>query len=134
MIVIFLCVQNSARSQIAEGLARTMAPPGVQVYSAGSAPLHVRPQAIAVLAEEGIDLSSHTSKGLDQVPLDEADFLITLCAEEFCPVVPGTTPLHWPIEDPAGHEDEPPEAQLQRFRVARNDIRERLAAFFADQV
>ena len=130
MILIFLCVQNSARSQMAEGLARAMAPAGVEVYSAGSAPSHVRPQAIAVMAELGIDLSTHRSQGLDAVPVDRADYLITLCAEEFCPVVPGVTPLHWPIPDPANH-DEPPEAQLARFRDARDAIQQRLAAFFA---
>ncbi len=132
MIVIFLCVQNSARSQMAEGLARTMAPAGVEVHSAGSSPLLVRPQAIAVMAEEGIDLTIHTSKGLDEVPIEHADFLITLCAEEFCPVVPGVTPLHWPIEDPAGHGDESEQEQLQRFRVARDEIRGRIAAFYAE--
>ncbi len=130
MIVIFLCVQNSARCQMAEGVARALAPEGVEVYSAGSAPSHVRPQAIAVMAEEGIDLTTHASQGLDEVPLDEADAIITLCAEEFCPVVPGATTLHWPIPDPANH-DEPLDAQLVRFRSARDAIRGRIEAFYA---
>ncbi len=131
MIVIFLCVQNSARSQMAEGIARAIAPEGVEVYSAGSAPSLVRPQAIAVMAEDGIDLSVHLSQGLDEVPVDRADVIITLCAEEFCPVVPGAEALHWPIPDPAGH-DEAWEDQLVRFRVARDEIRRRLVAFFAE--
>jgi arsenate reductase (thioredoxin) len=131
VILIFLCVQNSARSQIAEGLARALAPEGVEVYSAGSAPSHVRPQAIAVMKEEGIDLSTHTSDGLDDVPLEQADYIITLCAEEFCPVVPGSRSLHWPIPDPANH-DEPWDEQLARFRGARDEIRARIEAFFAE--
>ena len=130
MIVIFLCVQNSARSQMAEGIARAIAPPGVTVYSAGSEPSHVRPQAIAVMAEQGIDLSTHRSRGLSEVPVDKADVIVTLCAEEFCPVVPGARSLHWPIPDPAG-SDEAWEDQLLRFRTARDEIRRRLEAFFA---
>lgn len=130
MILIFLCVQNSARSQMAEGIARALAPAGVEVYSAGSAPSHVRPQAIAVMGEVGIDLSAHTSQGLGDVPLDQASYVITLCAEEFCPVVPGAKTLHWPIPDPANH-DEPPEAQLARFRSARDEITGRIEAFYA---
>jgi arsenate reductase len=121
VIVVFLCVQNSARSQMAEGLARAVAPPGVEVYSAGSAPSHVRPQAVAVMAEVGVDLGAHTSKGLNDVPLDRAELVVTLCAEEFCPVVPGAKTLHLPIPDPAGH-DEPWDAQLDRFRAARDAI------------
>lgn len=131
MILIFLCVQNSARSQMAEGLARALAPAGVEVYSAGSAPSHVRPQAIEVMKEEGIDLSTHTSQGLDDVPLADADFIITLCAEEFCPVVPGARTLHWPIPDPANH-DEPWEDQLVRFRAAREELRGRIERFYSD--
>ena len=130
MIVIFLCVQNSARSQMAEGIARAIAPPDVEVHSAGSAPSLVRPQAIAVMAEEGIDLGTHRSRGLDEVPIDRADLIVTLCAEEFCPVVPGARALHWPIRDPAGH-DEPWEEQLVRFRAARDELRARLEALFA---
>ncbi len=138
MNLLFLCVQNSARSQIAEGLARSMAAslglPDVQVFSAGSSPAFVRPQAIEVMAEEGIDLSTHASTSIDDlpVPVQDLDYVFTLCAEEVCPVLPGrTTRVHWPIPDPAGHADEPWEAQLERFRVARDTIRARLAEFFA---
>ncbi len=138
MNLLFLCVQNSARSQIAEGLARSMAASlgrdDVTTYSAGSKPAFVRPQAIEVMAEDGVDLSGHASTSIDDLPIDVADidYVITLCAEEFCPVVPGVTPLHWPIEDPAGHADEPDEKQLQRFRIARDEIRGRIAAFYAE--
>lgn len=137
MNLLFLCVQNSARSQIAEGLARSMAAElgkDVRCFSAGSKPAFVRPQAIEVMKEIGVDLGSHASTSVDDlpVPIDEIDYVITLCAEEVCPVLPGATQrLHWPIPDPAGHDDEPWEAQLDRFRAARASIREKLAAFYA---
>lgn len=138
MNLLFLCVQNSARSQIAEGLARSMARSlgrgDVVAFSAGSEPAFVRPQAIEVMAEDGIDLSAHASTSIDDLPLaiDAIDVVITLCAEEVCPALPGATRrLHWPIPDPAGHGDEPWEAQLDRFRSAREAIRARLAEFFA---
>lgn len=124
MKLLFLCVQNSARSQIAEGWGRHLAPEGVEVHSAGSSPSHVRPDAVTVMTEAGVDLSAHTSKGLDDVPTDQADFVITLCAEEFCPMVPGAKHLHWPIPDPAGRG-------LDAFREARDDIRGRVEAFYA---
>lgn len=138
MNLLFLCVQNSARSQIAEGLARSMAASferdDVVAWSAGSKPAFVRPQAIEVMAEQGIDLSEHASTSIDDLPIriDDIDYVITLCAEEVCPVLPGvTTRLAWPIPDPAGHEDEPWEAQLDRFRTARESIRALLEEFFA---
>jgi len=137
MNLLFMCVQNSARSQIAEGLARSMAAERgldhVRCFSAGSSPAFVRPQAKAVMEEEGIDLSGHASTTVDDLPIDVSaiDYVITLCAEEVCPVLPGaTTRLAWPTPDPAGHEDEPWEAQLDRFRAAREEIRGRLNAFF----
>ncbi len=138
MNLLFMCVQNSARSQIAEGLARSMAASlgrdDVTTYSAGSKPAFVRPQAIEVMAEDGVDLSGHASTSIDDLPIDVADidYVITLCAEEVCPVLPGATRrLAWPTPDPAGHGDEPWEAQLDRFRTARESIRARLVEFFA---
>ena len=135
MNLLFMCVANSARSQIAEGLGRHLAPQGVTVYSAGSEPSHVRPQAIKVMAEIGIDITGHTSNGVDDLPLDQIDTVITLCAEEVCPVFPGdVTRLHWPLPDPAGHDDETEEQQLDRFRAARNEIEKRLIAFFGSEI
>ncbi len=125
MKIVFLCVQNSARSQIAEGWGRRLAPDGVDVYSAGSSPAFVRPDAIEVMAEVGIDLATHTSKGLDDVPVGDADYVITLCADEVCPVAPGVKHLHWPIEDPA-HRG------IDAFRTAREQIRGRIERFYAD--
>lgn len=125
MKIVFLCVQNSARSQMAEGWGRHLAPDGVEVYSAGSSPAFVRPDAVAVMAEVGIDLSTHTSKGLDDVPLEPGTTVVTLCADEVCPVVPGLRRLHWPIEDPA-HKG--PDA----FRAARDEIETRIQALYRD--
>lgn len=87
--LLFLCVANSARSQMAEGIARSLAPLDTTIWSAGSAPTRVRPEAIAVLAEVGIDISGHRSKAVGEIPADEVDTVITLCAEEECPVFLG---------------------------------------------
>jgi arsenate reductase (thioredoxin) len=126
MNILFLCVANSARSQMAEGLARQLFGSEHIIQSAGSQPSHVNPFAIKALAELGIDASSHRSKSVDNIDLSKIDLIITLCQEEVCPVVPGkTTRLHWPIADPAGHEDEE-DAQLERFRVARDMILQKL--------
>jgi arsenate reductase (thioredoxin) len=129
--ILFMCVANSARSQMAEGLARHHAPEGVTIYSAGSEPSRVRPQAIEVMSEIGIDVTGHSSKGVDALPVALIDTVITLCAEEVCPVFPGQVErLDWGMPDPAGHEDEPWEAQLARFRVARDAIQAKVIAFF----
>ena len=126
MKVLFLCVENSARSQIAEGLARSTAPEHVDVFSAGSAPSRVRPQAVEVLAEVGIDASEQWSKGLEDVPLADIDLVVTLCAEEKCPVLPtGTKRLAWPLPDPAGTPG------LDGFRAARDEIRRRLPTLWS---
>ncbi|HXG17517.1 MAG TPA: arsenate reductase ArsC [Methylomirabilota bacterium] len=125
--LLFLCVANSARSQMAEGLARRLFAETVRVQSAGSHPTHVHPLAIAVMAEVGIDIAGHTSKSVDTIDLAAVDTVITLCAEEVCPVFLGQAErLHWPTPDPAGHEDESHAQQLERFRAAREQIRGRL--------
>ena len=112
--VLFLCVANSARSQMAEGLARAMAPTGVKISSAGSAPTRVRPQAIAALEEEGIDISHHESIGVDDVERP-VDAVITLCAEEVCPVwLEKAWRLHWGLPDPAGASEDPDEEDKAR--------------------
>jgi len=129
--ILFLCVANSARSQIAEGLARSMAPAGTKVWSAGSRPTSVRPEATAVLAEIGIDISLHRSKAVAEIPAAEVDTVVTLCAEEECPLFLGeATRLHWGLPDPAavhGTEQE----RLDAFRATRDEIRRRLRALFA---
>lgn len=125
--LLFLCVANSARSQMAEGLARQMFP-GLGIQSAGSRPSRVNPYAIEVLAEAGIDASSQTSKSVQDIDPASVDLVITLCAEEVCPLFLGKAErLHWPIPDPAS--DDPtltPEDLRARFRAARDEIRRRL--------
>jgi len=124
--LLFLCVANSARSQMAEGLARLRFGDRVAVQSAGSAPSHVSPYAIEVMRELGVDLASHTSKSVQTIDPDSVDIVITLCAEEVCPVfLGGARRLHWPVADPAGAgltRDE----LLARFRTARDTIRAKL--------
>jgi arsenate reductase len=129
--MLFLCVANSARSQMAEGLARALFGDGVRVQSAGSKPSRVNPNAAAVMRELGIDLASHHSKSVDDIDPASVETVITLCAEEVCPAFLGKARrLHWPIPDPAS--DDPSissEQMLQRFRQARDTIREKLVQF-----
>jgi arsenate reductase len=114
---------------MAEGLARTVLGAKAEVASAGSEPKTVNPWAVKALAEVGIDISKHRSKSVAELPrdfVDSLDYVITLCAEEVCPVLPGRAKrLHWPLPDPAGREG-PDEVQLQRFREARDSIKARL--------
>jgi arsenate reductase len=131
-LVLFMCVANSARSQLAEGLARRLAPPGVEVASAGSEPSRVRPEAVAVLAERGIDASEQASKGVDAIDASRVTHVVTLCAEEVCPVFHGDVArLHWPHPDPAAVEGGE-EARLDAFRSVRDAIEDRLRAWFGE--
>jgi arsenate reductase len=128
--ILFLCVANSARSQMAEGIARALAPAGVLVSSAGSVPTQVRPQAIEALREIGIDISSHRSKSVQDVDAGSVQAVITLCAEEVCPVFLGRAwRLHWGLADPAAVKGTPEET-MRAFRAARDQLRERIAALF----
>ena len=131
--VLFLCVANSARSQMAEGLARTLLGPNVRVQSAGSTPSAVNPYAVEVMREIGIELGGHHSKSVDTIDPSTVDTVITLCAEEVCPVFLGQVRrLHWPIADPAS--DDPRitrDELLARFRTARDQLRGRLEALAA---
>lgn len=126
--VLFLCTHNSARSQMAEGLLRAMAGDRFEVASAGTEQTHVRPQAIKVMAEKGIDLGAHTSKTLDRFLHEPWGFVITVCdsANEACPVFPAAaTRLHWSFPDPSratGTETE----KLAVFRQVRDMIAARL--------
>jgi arsenate reductase len=114
---------------MAEGIARALAPAGVKVSSAGSAPSRLNPFAVRALAEIGIDISGQRSKSLDDVPGD-VDAVVTLCAEEVCPVFLGKAlRVHWGLPDPAaaaGTDDE----KLKAFRGVRDDLRTRLEAVF----
>jgi arsenate reductase len=127
--LLFLCVANSARSQMAEAIARRMAPPGVRISSAGSVPTRVRPEALRVLAEIGIDASGQRSKGTDEVD-PSVDVVATLCAEEVCPVwLRPARRVHWGLPDPAAVEG-PEEARLEAFRSVRDELVRRLGSLF----
>ena len=116
---------------MAEGIARSLAPSEVKIWSAGSKPASVRPEAIAVLKEIGIDISHHYSKGLTDIPASEVDTVITLCAEEECPLFPGKAKrLHWVLHDPAAVQTSE-DARLDAFRKTREELRRRISAFIA---
>ena len=130
--LIFLCVANSARSQMAEGLARASAPDGWTVYSAGSSPAVVHPLAVEVMAEIDVDISAHRATGLDDVPVDNADVIVTLCDAEVCPTVPSAPRhLHWPYRDPAAEGDQI-RHQVDAFRRVRDELKTRLEAFWKE--
>ncbi len=126
--ILFLCVANSARSQMAEGLARAMFGDRVRVQSAGSEPSVVHPYAVEVMREIGIDLETHRSKSVQTIDPATVDTVITLCAEEVCPLFLGhAVRLHWPIPDPASKDGTiAREEMLSRFRSARDAIAAKL--------
>ena len=125
--ILFLCIANSARSQMAEGLARQLFGDRAIVQSAGSAATFVHPRAKAALAELGIDTSTHWSKSVDEIDVSDMDVIITLCADEVCPVVPASVErLHWPLRDPAMA---PAHLADRRFRETRDEIGRRLEEF-----
>jgi arsenate reductase len=133
MNILFMCVANSARSQLAEGLARQLFP-DVEIMSAGSHPGKLNPYAIAVMKEIGIDISNQYSKSIDDLSPKfkiGIDYIITLCAEEVCPVMtaPRAKKLHWPFPDPATKDPLTESEALKRFREARDAIRTRLKEF-----
>lgn len=130
--VLFLCVANSARSQMAEGIAQSMAPDGVVISSAGSAPSRVNRFAIQALEEIGIDISAQDSKSIDDIHQSAGqgvDAVFTLCAEEVCPVWLGRTRrVHWPLPDPAAMGSD--EETMDSFRNVSDVLRLRLTALF----
>jgi arsenate reductase len=133
MNILFLCVANSARSQLAEGLARAMFGAAANVESAGSEPCgYVRRGAVEALGEIGIDISQHRSKAIADVDagfLRSLGYVVTLCADEVCPVLPSPAQrLHWPIADPARPAPDA-ETETARYREARDQIRALLECF-----
>lgn len=131
MNILFLCVANSARSQLAEGLAKAIFGEEAEIRSAGSEPSGlVQEWAVRTLREQGIDISAYRSKGIQDLPpgfLEKLDYVVTLCQEEVCPVLPSEAQrLHWPILDPAAASAA---AKPEAFRWARDEIRRRLDAF-----
>ena len=124
--LLFLCVANSSRSQMAEGLARARFGDRIRVASAGSSPATVSPFAIAALDEVGIDISGHRSKSVDTIDAETVDLVVTLCAEEVCPAFLGRARrLHWPLPDPAAGAGSDAE-RLEGYRAARDAIARRL--------
>ena len=126
--VLILCTGNSARSQMAEGLLRHEAGDRFEVFSAGTKPSRVRPEAIEAMAELGIDISTHRSKSVDEFVGQPLDYVITVCsnANETCPVFPGATSrLHWPFDDPAAED-------TAAFSRVRDQIHARIMLFLAD--
>lgn len=129
--VIFICTGNSCRSQMAEGLLKDMAGDRFDVFSAGTHPSRVHPNAMAVMDEIGIDISGHTSDGIEQYLDQGMNTVITVCdhANQSCPTFPGDVErIHWSIQDPfAGWNLD--FNQLNNFRKTREDLRERINAF-----
>jgi len=132
--ILVLCTGNSARSQMGEGLFGRLGGPGWEVHSAGTKPGSVRPEAIAVMKEIGIDISGHRSKSVDEYAGHTFDYVVTVCdnARDNCPLFPATVQrLHWSFEDPAAVEG-PEETRLEAFRRIRDQIRERVETFFRE--
>ena len=130
--VLFLCTGNSARSQMAEGYLRALAGDRFEVFSAGTIATFVRPQAIAVMKELGIDISHHRSKSVDDLLDKDFDFVISVCdhANQHCPNFPGAVKrVHWSIDDPVGSGFE--RSELAAFRRARDELQEQIQAFIA---
>ena len=131
--VLILCTGNSARSQMAEGLLRNLAGERFEVASAGTSPSSVRPEAIAVMGEIGIDISSHRSKPVDEFLGVDLDCIITVCdnAKETCPAFPGNAErFHWSFDDPAAALG-PDDVRLDSFRRIRDEIQMRINEFAA---
>lgn len=131
--VLFLCVANSARSQMAEALFRKLAGDCWPVASAGSQPAsEVHPLAVEVLREMGLDTSGLRPKSLSEIDPTEVGTVITLCAEEVCPVFPrDVRRIHWPLPDPA-RAAATPEEQLAVFRQVREELRQRITRWLEE--
>ncbi|HYE64171.1 MAG TPA: arsenate reductase ArsC [Pyrinomonadaceae bacterium] len=130
--VLILCTGNSARSQMAEGLLRHHGGDRFEVFSAGTSPSRVRPEAIEAMGEAGIDISAQRSKSVEEFTGQEFDYVLTVCnnAKENCPVFPGRTRrIHWSFEDPAAASGSA-EKRLEVFRRVRDEMEERLREFF----
>lgn len=134
--LLVLCTGNSARSQMGEGLFRHYAGAGWQIASAGTQPTAIRPEAIAVMREIGIDISHHRSKSVDEFAGQRFDYVVTVCdsARDTCPMFAGGGErLHWSLEDPAAVQGSEAE-RLEAFRRIRDELRARIQAFFLSNV
>jgi arsenate reductase (thioredoxin) len=134
--VLVLCTGNSARSQMGEGLFRREGGERYEVFSAGTKPSHVRPEAIAAMREIGIDISGHRSKSVDEFAGQSFDYVVTVCdnARDNCPIFPGGAErIHWSFEDPAAVQGSEGE-RLAAFRRIRDQIHERVKTFLQEKV
>jgi len=133
--VLVLCTGNSARSQMAEGLLRSLSQGAVEVHSAGTKPSSVNPLAVEAMKEVGIDISGHRSKSVEEFAGQRFDVVVTVCdnAKESCPIFPGAPErIHWSCPDPAaveGNEEE----KLRAFRAVRDDLQLRFRSFLASR-
>ena len=126
--VLFLCTDNSARSQMAEGLLRHLGRERFEAFSAGTHPKGLHPRSIEAMEELGIDISHQTSKDVSIYINEQFDYVITVCdrAKQQCPVFPGAEPIHWGFDDPA---EAPSNRQMETFRRVRDEIQQRLRLF-----
>jgi arsenate reductase len=121
--VLFVCIENSCRSQIAEGFATHIGTDTLEAYSAGSKPSgEVNPSAIEVMEELGIDISKQKSKGFSELPIKKFDYVITLGCKDICPFVPADKHIDWKIEDSKGKD-------LNFFRKIRDEIKNKVTNF-----
>lgn len=121
--VLFICVENSCRSQIAEGFARYFGIGALEVYSAGSRPSgKINPDAVDVMREIGIDISNQSSKGFNDLPVKDFDYVITMGCKDTCPFVPAGHHIDWQIEDPKAKG-------MDFFRKVREEIKDKIIGF-----
>lgn len=124
--ILFVCVHNAGRSQMAAALLQSLGGTRTRVYSAGSAPAAaINPAVVTVMAELGIDLSLETPKGLRDEAVQAADIVVTMGCGDACPVYPGKRYLDWQVPDPAGQP-------IERVREIRDEIRGRVEALLAE--
>jgi len=129
--VLVVCTHNSARSQMAEGMLRAWGDGRFEVFSAGTELSTVRPEAVAVMAEIGIDIGAHRSKLVSEFAGESFDWLVTVCdrARQSCAMIPGLgETMHWSVEDPSETTGDEVE-RLAAFRRVRDDLRGRIHMF-----
>lgn len=132
--VLFICTHNSARSQMAEGILRSLYPEDYDAYSAGTEPTEVSPYAVKVMDEIGIDISPHRAKNIKEFIDEMFDYVVTVCdhAKESCPFFPGRTVIHKSFKDPSQLKGTEMEI-LEGFREIRDEIMTWIASFFKSQ-
>jgi arsenate reductase (thioredoxin) len=118
--ILFVCIENSCRSQMAEGFARQLGQGLLEVYSAGSKPSgSMNPYAVKVMEEAGIDISRQKSKGFNELPVKNFDLVVTLGCRDVCSFIPADKHVEWQIEDPKGKP-------IESFRMARDSIKNKV--------